>query len=114
MNKDQFDNLLELSFLKLKTDIKWLNLSKEEIANRIKLLLEIQTKDLQLVTQLKYVENLTISEISKVMNISEFIVYSYILAIISDINHILYLETKKIEEKKWEWVNSSHILDIKG
>lgn len=118
--KEQFEIKLENSFKKLKTSVSGLQLTKWEIENRIKKVLEKELKDIQIITQLKYLEGLSISEISIVTNKSKYEVYAYLDYIISRINSVIIIEEKefsiKIDNQNTDLPNSTneHILDIKG
>lgn len=118
--KEQFEIKLENSFKKLKTSVSWLQLTKLEIANRIKKVLENENKDIQIITQLKYLEELSIIDISKVVNKSEYEVYAYLDYIISRINSIIIFEEKEIlfskkdiQNNETQTSSSGQILDIK-
>ncbi len=115
--KEQFDIKLENSFKNLKTSVSGTELTKSEIENRIKKVLSNELKDIQIITQLKYLEWLSISEISVVTNRAEYEVYAYLDYIISRINSVIRIESKEIENKANNSENiissNSHILDIK-
>lgn len=110
----QFEKELLDSELKLRLSIAWDKLGKDEILNRVNKLLERQTKDMQMITQLRYLEECSISEISEILDKPEQTICLYLQAIISDIDKIINNEKKEIIlGNKFPWGNSEHILDVK-
>ncbi|MDD5213465.1 MAG: hypothetical protein PHG82_03500 [Candidatus Gracilibacteria bacterium] len=117
--KEQFEKKLETSFNNLKTSISGEKLTRLEIEKRIEKVLEIENHEIQIITQLKYLEGLSISEISIVTNRAEYEVYAYLDYIISRINSVIRREIKELENTEANTlektsITSTHILDIKG
>jgi DNA-directed RNA polymerase specialized sigma24 family protein len=117
--KEQFEKKIETSFNNLKTSISWEQLNKEEVEKRIIKVLEKENHEIQMITQLKYLEWLSISEISVVINRAEYEVYAYLDYIISRINSVIRRETKELENTGSNTlektnISSTHILDIKA
>lgn len=117
--KEQFEAKLENSFKSLKTSVSWTELTKFEIEKRIEKVLLNELKEIQIITQLKYLEWLSISEISIVTNRAEYEVYAYLDYIISRINSVIRIEIKELENTgsntlEKTSISSTYILDIKA
>lgn len=108
--REEFEKKLENSFENLKTSIFWLQLTRWEIENRIKKVLEKENEDIRRITEFKYKEWLSISEIAYVINKSETIVCAHLDYIISRINSIIWVEKQEFKKTN----TGEHILDIKG
>lgn len=117
MEKKEFDEMFQKSHDKLKSNVSWLEISKEELIIRIEKVLKNETKDIRLITQLKYLEKLSIKEIREILDKSETSIYHYLQYIIWKINSIIFedswKEFEKIDFDFWD-VDDWEILNVKA
>lgn len=118
MEKKEFDEMFKKSHEKLKSNVLWLEISKEELIIRIEKVLQNETKDIQLITHLKYEKKLSIKEIREVLDKSETSIYHYLQYIISKINSIIFedswREITKINFDLPNEINDWEILNFKA
>lgn len=111
--REELDKKINESFTRLRTSISWANLTRDEIEFRVKNILENETKDIQLIAQLKYLEWLSPDEISSITNKSLFEVYSFLDYIISRIWRVIRKEEQWSVKKEERNIISPNKLDIK-
>ncbi len=105
MLKNELIQKIEESKINIKNHFneKWIN--KEEISSIIKKILEWEPTEIQLATNLYYVDWCNIEEISKIMNKSEVNILNYFQLILFKIKVILNIEnwenTKKYSVKNY-------------
>ena len=99
MLKNELIEKIEQSKIDIKKHLKekWLKL--EEVSNLIKKILEWEPKEVQIATNLYYVDNCNIEEISKIMNKSEVNVLNYFQLVLFKIKLILNIKNKETTGK---------------
>ena len=99
MLKNELIEKIEQSKIDIKKHLKekWLKL--EEVSELIKEILEWEPKEIQIATNLYYVDNCNIEEISKIMNKSEINILNYFQLVLFKIKLILNIENKKSTSK---------------
>ncbi|MDD4152056.1 MAG: hypothetical protein PHR68_05560 [Candidatus Gracilibacteria bacterium] len=117
MEKKEFDEMFQKSHDKLKSNVSGLEISKEELIIRIEKVLKNETKDIRLITQLKYLEKLSIKEIREILDKSETSIYHYLQYIIGKINSIIFEDSgKEFEKIDFDFgdVDDGEILNVKA
>jgi len=99
MLKNELIEKIEQSKIDIKKHLKekWLKL--EEVSDLIKKILEWEPKEVQIATNLYYVDNCNIEEISKIMNKSEVNVLNYFQLVLFKIKLILNIKNKETTGK---------------
>ena len=99
MLKNELIEKIEQSKIDIKKHLKekWLKL--EEVTDLIKKILEWEPKEVQIATNLYYVDNCNIEEISKIMNKSEVNVLNYFQLVLFKIKLILNIKNKETTGK---------------
>lgn len=117
MEKKEFEEMFLKSQNKLKSNVLWLEITRKELCIRIEKVLKNETKDIRLITQLRYFEKLDIWEIREVLDKSETSIYHYLQYIISKINSTVFEESWK-EFKKIDFdfpdIDEWKILNLKA
>jgi len=95
MLKNELIEKIEQSKIDIKKHLKekWLKL--EEVTDLIKKILEWEPKEVQIATNLYYMDNCNIEKISKIMNKSEVNVLNYFQLVLFKIKLILNIENRE-------------------
>jgi len=124
MIKSELIEKIEKSKITLCEHIKKEWLEKNEISQKIKEILEWEPYDIQLITNLHYIDWCSIEEISKITNKSETLILNYFQLILFKIKLILDFNEKKEQpfsasNYKWNKTKNNNnennwwLLDIK-
>jgi len=101
MLKNELIQKIEESKVEIKNHINKKGIEKDEISKLIYKILEWEANELQIATNLYYIDWCTINEISEIMGKSQVNILNYFQLILYKIKLILNIENKKINNKYW-------------